>query len=85
MLTDVEDDLLRLTVEFDRVDARRQLSRRAGIRSLAPLGLLRHPHQSAVALDEGRCAAVMRRLREQHLDGLTAWVEVAVGGEGTGR
>ena len=78
VLADEEDDLLRLAVELDRLDAARQLIRRRRVRNLPPGGARWRPDRRAVALDEVGRAAVVRPLREQHPHRLPVWVERAV-------
>src|SRR6185437_5027042 len=62
VLPDEEHDLLRLAVELERLDTRRQLVGRRRVGDLRPPGARRRPDRGAVALHEVLGAAVVRAL-----------------------
>src|SRR5262249_58969955 len=78
MLRDEEEGLVRLAVEFDRLNALRQLVGRGRVRPSSPLRLRRRPNGRAVALYEVVGAAVVRGLGQQHPNGLAARVEAVI-------
>ena len=78
MFGDEEEDLVRLAVELDRLDAGRQLVRRGWLGSSPPLGVRRCPHRRAVPFDEVVGAPVVRRVGEQHAHRLVIRAEAVV-------